>query len=471
MVDKSEIKRDSTSNSSSSEMDSERTSSIDLGSSSTVIKVILGIVGVLGLFYSGLIVPAIILAILVLLYIFYGKANGKIAGFVKFAITIGVIGVVLYSVVPIATIWFSSGAADIGVTSISTALSNTPIYKYLYNAYQSITNPKQVLVGNSWDSQVDENTNADLGVKITDFKSQDNYYEPKSPIYMLGSIKAASLEDNSKIKIRCSLADYKGATESLISESNSDEAVLYKDITSTFTTQCNFKEGIEISKELSAKEAKLSVIYNFKTKAYEKIYTLSKAQKNVYLSKNLDPFESINEPNLNSDKSITSVTTAGPMKLAIGFTQSQPLSEGLNYLFGITLKNNAAWSGNLERLNQIIIELPSELELSSSGKCDFVKSGESLTDFTQENKGFKTYQLNSEALKKANIDCVQQKTLTEDECISKYKESNNFICILKVLKAEDQTNYIGSIKAEANYVYSTKQSATVKIVKPDTPLA
>lgn len=348
-----------------------------------------------------------------------------------------------------------TGTLDVALTEVRVAIANTPLGKVLGTFITGIQQPQKLLTGVSWESQVEQNKeNQDLGVRITKLASKSSTFRSKEPIEILGEVKASSLSEEATVSIKCSMEDYTGN----IDITHSTETI-YKGQLQTFQPRCVFSDGAETDKDITSKKASMVASYSFATQAYMNAYTLNKVQKNIILSKNENPFSNIQEPYLKSDNTMSSVTTYGPINLGIGLTQSQPLSEEEIYTFGITTTNND-FTGNLDKLEGITVQLPTDLELITERNCDFISSG--------KEQGLNTYILTDSAFERVNIDCSNKEvrgTLTEIGCIEQYKNKQTFLCDLKVNQASDKTTYIGSIKAEAQYIYSTRRNLAVRITK------
>ena len=375
---------------------------------------------------------------------------------VKWIFGLGVLGLVILLVLSILNL-YTTGTLQSATQYILISLSNTPIAPIVNLFYSTAVRPQTLITGTSWESQVQKDkSNEQLGVRIKKLETTAGAYtsgDTTFPPTITGETEGSSLSDELKVTPSCQLKDYEGEVEVIPTE-----VTLFK-TNPISSVQCIFKDSLETSAEITTKKATLKLVYPFKTRAFMKVYTIKKENRKL----TANPFENIQEPYLQSDNTIKSITSAGPLNIGIGLRQSQPLSEDTVYFFGITLVNNE-WLGNLEMLNGLTLYLPSELELdTTSTNCEFIYSG-----LTQER--FKIYELTQTALDSINVECSKLlDILTEDDCINKYKNKRTFFCNLKVLNAEPKTTYIGSIKAEADYTYSTKKSIGINIIKVKEP--
>ncbi|MEW6063273.1 MAG: hypothetical protein AB1571_02805 [Nanoarchaeota archaeon] len=361
-------------------------------------------------------------------------------------ITIAIIVVIIIGLIFVFNL-IRSGSAQAAITNLEAILSNTPIGKLFGLAFVKSTEPSTLFTGISWQSEVESNKeNEDLGVRITKLSSDAQYFSG-DPITIVGEIRAATPADITNLNIKCKLKDYTGSTDI-----TPEEITIYKGKVESIKPICKFNEGIATEKDIKSVIATMDILYDFKTRAYLKVYSLSKSQKEAVK----DPFEGISEPNLKSDNTISSVTEKGPLNFGIGL-ESQPLSEGSTF-FGVTI-TNSDYSGNIAELKQITLQLPLGIELSTEKNCAFISTG------TTED-GYSTYELTSDALSSFNIDCSSKLfDITEKECILRYKNKKTFLCNIKVTDTPLKTTYIGSILAEAWYTYSTSRDTAVDIYK------
>jgi len=359
---------------------------------------------------------------------------------------IAIIAVVIIGLIFVFNL-VQSGSAQVAVANLEAVLSNTPIGKLFGLTFVKSTQPSKLFTGISWESEVENNKeNEDLGVRITKLSSDAQYFSG-DPITIVGEVRAATPADTTTLNIKCKLKDYTGSIDV-----TPEEITVYKGKVESIKPICKFNDGITTEKDIKSVIATMDLLYDFKTRAYLKVYSLTKSQKEVVK----DLFEGISEPNLKSDNTISSVTERGPVNLGIGL-ESQPLSEDSTF-FGVTI-TNSDYYGNINELKQITLQLPPGIELNTEKNCAFISTG------TTED-GYATYELTSDSLTGFNIDCSSKLfSITEKECILRYKNKKTFLCNIKVTDTPLKTSYIGSILAEVWYTYSTSRDTAVEVYK------
>src|SRR3989344_1700201 len=133
------------------------------------------------------------------------------------------------------------------------------------------------------DSTVDRTAGKDIGVKIVEFKSISDFFRPNTPVRLLGRVKAQGLEKNTQIEAYCYLEGYNEKyhsgepVEAVLTGFGAagNRAMIPKDQPAEFQVQCNFQNGIAADKQIVAKEAKLIVVYDFETKAYQRLWFMA----------------------------------------------------------------------------------------------------------------------------------------------------------------------------------------------------
>src|SRR3989338_4549812 len=328
----------------------------------------------------------------------------------------------------------------------------------------------------------------DLGVKIKEFHLSGNrrFFNLDEDIELEAKIDAGAFPDSSyDLEVFCLLDDAKipqVPARLFGPNANGNKGTIAKGLSTQFIVNCNFPGGITIKNptpELRevAKEAKLIVTYNFKTKAYARMWFLNKAALFDFQTRSIDPFKQygINDPLLDSDKNAVPKQTPGPINLGLNIPFPQPFTTAEYKLF-VKLSRTLG-EGNLQTLEYLSIKVPSVTNLiivlkgeggytSQAGRCDF--------EFIGEEGGYKEYKLVNNKLTETNRDCGKQTlkelALTETDCISIFKE-HVFNCDFAVTRVPETRLQSDIITSEAQYTMKVQKKtvATVRIL-PQQPL-
>ena len=329
-------------------------------------------------------------------------------------------------------------------------------------------------------SEVEKNQqNPNLGVKIKEFKPSATVYLENTPITLSGTIIASSLAEEIELQAYCSLKEYQDArlfpaqlTGNPTASGNKGK--VFKDQTNAeFQVTCLFPpEAATTEKLRTPKTAKLTVTYEFTTKGTQKIYLLDKQE--LLALNGEDPFKAykISDPQLSSARKIKSKTTDGPLSLSFGIDTPQPFTQDTVYRLSVQLANNVGWRGNLQKLDNIILQVPSagDVEIVMDGESGFSMSGSPGCDFEYigpGDEGYKLYNIVPEKLENVNKDCSKSTltslALSEKECISFLKERPTFNCFVKPLKVPENTLTYDTLRAEAKYIYKIEESSVLEI--------
>lgn len=323
------------------------------------------------------------------------------------------------------------------------------------------------------ESAVETNANnRDIGVKVTEFKPI-GFFRPNSDIKLIGKIKARGLDQPSNIEVYCSLEGYRGdaiiPAELLGTTAIGNTGTIFQDQTTEFTATCNFPGGVPATQQITTKIASLIVLYNFKSKAYERLWFLDRPVLLDLESNGINPFDqyAVKDPLLDSDRKITSKATPGPINLGLQVDFPQPLTVSSKYLLMAKLSRTLE-AGNLQKLDSLKIQVPStgdldvvlasEQNLGPGSSCDFEYLGETAD-------GYKEYRLLDLKLSETNQQCdkktLRDLALSESDCISIFKEPT-FTCNFLATRVP-QSLQSDVIKAEATYTYEVKKKAAVDI--------
>ncbi len=403
---------------------------------------------------------------------------------------------------------YQAGAGATAVAHAGAITDNTAfptLYKILgAETYKAIFRP-QVTYG--FESDIDSSQTKEVGIKEMSL-NQIGRAEYGRPVQVLGRFTASSPLADLDLVVQCQLEDEKPVDAVLSSFSAvGNTARIFKGSKEVVTAGCVFPAGLipeektfvtgfelstsSLKKELpitTAGKVKMMIRYTFNSKASHKTYLLSRDVARKILLKDpekdspLKIFEyfGVKDTQLQSDGRLRSLATPGPLNLGIGTYSSQPFVEKTPYAFAVTLTNNfGEWRGELKKLNSLDLLIPPDIRLegdedfgssvenfagSSVSSCHFVYAGEG-------DNGFRLYSLKDEELEKVNKECskevLQSNSLTEKECIDIFGKDKDIIfnCAFKENNAYPRLTF-DFIRAEANYIYQTSQSAVVKAYRP-----
>ena len=330
----------------------------------------------------------------------------------------------------------------------------------------------------SFESEVVNNkNNRNLGVKVESFEQYRPVLEGED-IEVLATLKGASLDQETEITVWCYLEDYNDIYQegnlipATLTGTNAlgNKAIIPEGDTSTIQASCYFPGGVKIDRAISTKEAKLVVLFDFKTKALYEFSYLNNQELASISSQDEDPFEVY--PFLPQPR--RSITTAGPINLGIGSKFEQPFTDAGTRRFDLSLTNGADWRGHLKLLKGLEVSVPSLPEFtmvlegeqgfpqqSITSRCAFEATG-------LEEDGFKTYKLKQALLDRVNQDCdlsaVKDSSLSQLQCFDIYKEPT-YGCIFAIEDIPPQAGGSDFILANAEYTYQIDSSTTVDITK------
>ncbi len=402
--------------------------------------------------------------------IFGGGVSRFFAGFLKWILGIGIILSFILLVIFLIMSYRTSVVGTIskeGVVAIEetgaplTKFGISEIWDFIMTGGGSFKNDF------TWESEVIKNEyNEDLGVKIKSFQKTNPVYFDYDPIQIVGEIEASSLKDETVLGYSCELEGYDGNVRVVPKDYR-----IYKDTGKEITTvNCFFDNGFKASKNEESRTATLKVDYDFVSKAVLKVYFLKDEVLTQLQKDGRDPFEKIDDPAIMEGRITTtrSRVTDGPVMIGIGISQSQPLSEKIdNGHLGITLSRKSIWSGSLNKVNSLELQVPPVIELIEDiNYCDFEYVGESY-----DQPGFRVYKVTKRALdNKVNVDCADKNSvgrsngLTEDECNRRFKYDISLGCNFKVTDLPyDGVMFYTNLYVEADYSYEDEKKEVVTV--------
>lgn len=313
--------------------------------------------------------------------------------------------------------------------------------------------------------------NKELGVKIVKFGLQgDRTFLPAGQdIILNGEIAAGGFKENEyDLEVYCSLEGYKNGElvpgRLLGADVIGNKGTVYAGTSRSFISECKFPP-VQVTKQITAQEAKFVVVYNFITRSYMRPWFLNKVALADLNRRGLNPFNvyQVEDPLLSSNRIAKSKQTPGPMNLAINVPFQQPFTSGAEYQLLIQLSRSIQ-QGNLQTLERLTLKLPNVEDLViatkgekgfnlASGACDFEFVG-------QTEEGYNEYELSASKLIETNRNCekktLKELAISESECISIFKEPL-FTCNFIPTKVPDEGLQSDTFVAEGKY--------TVKVEK------
>jgi hypothetical protein len=227
--------------------------------------------------------------------------------------------------------------------------------------------------GDYYTGRVENAEDEPLGVTIEDLQTADYEFEPDEKIAVYGIIKAHTLDDGIRIKPGCYLG-YKREYEEKYVEGevniggNGEYLVFDMD---EQDIDCIIPQTTEVKALLKkSKSVSLTAEFNFETMAYLKTYFMYQDRLRSLQRQDLDPLGEFGI----KDKDPTAVFTNGPVMLGMK-TKKPPYGVAVadisgqtdNLLrVGVTVDNNYGWKGKIKKINQLILEVPEELEIVKS---------------------------------------------------------------------------------------------------------
>lgn len=408
---------------------------------------------------------------------------GKIISLLFKLILIIIIGFIVFAILKLSYNYYRFGGADVGAKNIEAAAQEprSQFVKYINSISPELAAlwEGKPLV-DTYSAEVERNeNNQDLGVRIIDFSPTKQFFYPGDNIKLSGNIRALTLSDETEIEVFCSMEGYKEGrpipAQLFGNTAQRNKGRVFKEASEEFGVNCVFPpdDSFKLEKQRTAKLAELIVVYQFKTKASQKIWFLDR--NSLLALKGEDPFKhyKISDSQLDSRKRLRSKYTDGPLILATNIDLPQPLADNTPYELRVQLANNPGWRGNLEKLQSLSIELPQakDLELIMEGEKGFIAPdlGCDFEYVTTSDEGLKVYELREEKLAAVNHECnkatLTTLALSEKECVDLLKNPT-FSCLIKATRVPEEKLEFDNIRASADYLYKVTDHAVVEIRKP-----
>jgi hypothetical protein len=359
---------------------------------------------------------------------------------------------------------YQSGILQYTYENTINFISKMPFLPSLAEVFKTVQDPSRVARTFDWQAEVDKNSeNKELGLTFQKFTSIKSTYLPDEPISFIGTVKAASLKDNSKVRFECKAVNSKvpGTIEP------SEPVSLQKDLIKVFSVRCEIPENtIKLDgKKIKGETVVLNANYDFKTEAYVEIYTMSEKLLTEEQNNKEDVFNDIINSRLNKQTGeVRSQYTQGPMKILINsgftqpFTEAGPFLSDSYYNLGILIeKGNSLYQGKLNKVNEVYLYLPKNFELNDKeDQFELIES---------EDEVFNKYRLKQEKINKLNSVC-KDVNLLDTECLNYWERgftiAETKFRIVSLNKEDIDTNYL---RAEVEYEFQAQTSKTVKIVE------
>ncbi len=229
---------------------------------------------------------------------------------------------------------------------------------------QSYNESKQMLSGDYYTGQVEQNQVKPLGVFLEDMKGDTEFLQNEK-IEIWSKLKVQSLQnDNSpetdpiNINVSCFIKNGTGVINGIISPKSEFKVNSYEE---EFLT-CSFNN---INLSPGYYPVTFNASFNFETQSYLKTYYIDKDKKRTLMANNVNILSSYGI----SDTSPVAVYTNGPIKIGmettpppIGVPSINPEADFSSYI-GITIDKN--WGeGSLKSIKELWIELPEGLSFN-----------------------------------------------------------------------------------------------------------
>jgi hypothetical protein len=351
----------------------------------------------------------------------------NILGFiVKIVVGISAILVVLFLLVGFTIFTFrtfSTGTSDVFVTKLGVALSSFPLGQSIKAAFTGVFgvmwNPEQILEP-GMKTEVDSNSARNLGIRFTKLRSEPGNFLENSDFTSYGNVEITPFEkekDSMNVRFKCDVDGVECTSVEPDVVGN-----IYGTETQSLTISCDCNSGVA-KKTLDGKKVALKGQYDFVTRGYLTIYTMSQKKLDASRATRGNVFEGITNSHLNKQNGVVSSTyTAGPLKLAIGSAYSQPFTErgpgtrdNVPYTLVIELGRTLSSIGIPIQMKALKIFIPSALELDTENDV-FITSDE------ETEEGFTAYELSPTALKELNSPCKKTLGILDDLTNPKCRE-------------------------------------------------
>ena len=327
----------------------------------------------------------------------------------------------------------------------------------------------EVLESYSWKSTIDENSNKqDLGVKITSFRANNDIIDITTSERLASFKETGAIVEGYASSTEQTNIEFSCLTENGIGVFANQFNILQvsKNRKEFFTRRCIYPKNsfqIDTNKVTDSQKIKIRASYDFTTESYIPVYFIKKdifdalreegSRGPVRFKYNIFEENNIQDEHLNKqDGTVSSVYTKGPVKLELRSQYTQPLMEEDSYILGIRLYDDLSWTGNVEKINELDILMPQEIDIISEN-----------FEYVTEEDNFKVYKAKDSLIQELNDVCkpVKQsilKELIDEDC---WRRGNIVTSIeFSINDAPDELSKT-FIRAKVNYKFSDEKQDTI----------
>lgn len=310
-------------------------------------------------------------------------------------------------------------------------------------------------------------------IELKDVKAGETYFE-REPINVQANLFVHSVGKETVVEIYCELEDYKDLITYELPNQEIGQISSFKIPENTkdnFPILCNFEKGITLDSQsvlVDSKKGKMRVIYNSNAQSKWRPYILHSSYIRRLQIQGKDPAEEIkDDPAYSESAGINGMKTEleyeSAIQLEIKSGSSMPFYENRYYSLTVALTEMNDFAGNLFKLNDLFIVVPSTVDLeTSSSSCDF--------EYKDTNEQGKIYSVKKSLVNRINDQCTSESlkkfTISRNECIRLYKSNIEANCRMRfnIDTINDSPTFLNFI-ATADYGYELEDEFIVDIRK------
>ena len=260
------------------------------------------------------------------------------------------------------------------------------VWESIINLFSSLWGSFQeglhVATGGYYTGMVDRHENQRLGVYFDEVEPTARVFNYESPVSVYGIIDILSLNDGIKLDLRCH-------------QDGRDACEVYPDEPQWYyrhqreQLDCKFSER---RLRPGHHDITLEARFNFETMAYQRTYFMDYETKRSLIAEGKDP---LGEYDI-TDTDPEAIYTAGPVMIGMEIIAGQPveIEPGSNRRpsFGVTIDRNHGWQGYIEKLEELVIQVPESIEiLVDTCTYNFIELGRGDDAIQEFVKGYRTY--------------------------------------------------------------------------------
>lgn len=311
-------------------------------------------------------------------------------------------------------------------------------------AKQTINQTKRDLTGEAYVSKVDEKSKQNLGISITDFKTESTTYNENDTVKVFGILKGRSADSDESIVVTITCQAKSGNNKIIIGnisgkKSKEIEMKLYdqKSITCVFN---DMKKGYYT--------IQMNASFNYTSAGYLKTYFIDEERYNTLKSQGVDIFDVYGI----SEKRPVSKSVNGPGKIGIG-SLDPPIKitkekNKFNSYIGVSIVNG--WNtGTIKKIRNVKISIPNGIDIEQSCK------DERFTFSTY--KGFGTEETTYE------YSTERKKEIKDRKFVQAFNERCNLVLNDAKTILNDAPFVTKYFKGEIEYEYLLKKKVTVSV--------